>query len=71
MRFGRESGLADLGTSESEVVNGWLAGSTVSELMETYLERVVGEHVYSFRTTVPSDDEAVQGAGKDASHGLP
>lgn len=47
MRFGRESGLADLGTSESEVVNGWLAGSTVSELMETYLERVVGEDVYS------------------------
>ncbi|MDD6253645.1 MAG: hypothetical protein PUA96_06330, partial [Bacteroidales bacterium] len=48
MRFSAESGLADLGLKETEVMNGWLAGSTISEVMETYLERVTGETVYSY-----------------------
>ncbi|MGM9737623.1 MAG: class I mannose-6-phosphate isomerase [Candidatus Cryptobacteroides sp.] len=48
MRFPAESGLADLGLKETEVMNGWLAGSTISEVMETYLERVTGETVYSY-----------------------
>ena len=37
--------LADMGIEDSVVENGWLAGNTISELMETYLERLVGEKV--------------------------
>ena len=40
--------LADMGIEDSVVANGWLAGNTISELMETYLERIVGEDVYNF-----------------------
>lgn len=39
--------LADMGFVDSVVKDGWLAGNTISELMETYLERVVGEDVYN------------------------
>ena len=39
--------LADMGIEDSVVENGWLAGNTISELMETYLERIVGEKVYN------------------------
>ena len=39
--------LADMGTEDSVVENGWLAGNTISDLMETYLERIVGENVYN------------------------
>lgn len=39
--------LADLGFKDSEVENGWLSGSTISEVLETYLEELVGEDVYS------------------------
>ena len=40
--------LADLGFKDSNISNGWLAGNTLSDVMETYLERIVGEEVYSF-----------------------
>ncbi len=40
--------LADMGSEDSVVENGWLAGNTIGELMETYLERIVGENVYNF-----------------------
>lgn len=40
--------LADMGIEDSVVSNGWLAGNTISDLMETYLERIVGEDVYNF-----------------------
>lgn len=40
--------LADMGVEDSVISNGWLAGNTISELMETYLERVVGEDVYNY-----------------------
>ena len=40
--------LADMGIEDSVVADGWLAGNTISELMETYLERIVGEDVYNF-----------------------
>ena len=40
--------LADMGTEDSVVENGWLAGNTIGEIMETYLERVVGENVYNY-----------------------
>ena len=40
--------LADMGQEDSVVAEGWLAGNTISEVMETYLERVVGENVYNY-----------------------
>ncbi len=40
--------LADMGFEDSVVANGWLAGNTISEIMETYLERIVGENVYNY-----------------------
>lgn len=40
--------LADMGIEDSVIANGWLAGNTISELMETYLERIVGEDVYNY-----------------------
>ena len=40
--------LADMGIEDSVVAEGWLAGNTIGELMETYLERIVGENVYNF-----------------------
>ena len=38
--------LADLGYRDTFVHDGWLSGSTLGELMETYLDRVTGEHVF-------------------------
>ena len=40
--------IADMGFEDSVVKDGWLAGNTLSEVMETYLERVVGENVYNY-----------------------
>ena len=40
--------LADMGVEDSVVAEGWLAGNTIGEIMETYLERLVGENVYNF-----------------------
>ncbi len=40
--------IADMGFEDSVVKEGWLAGNTLSDLMETYLERVVGEDVYNY-----------------------
>lgn len=40
--------LADLGYRDSLVRDGWLAGNAISEVMDTYLDRVVGENVYNF-----------------------
>lgn len=40
--------VADMGIEDSIVTNGWLAGNTISEIMETYLERVVGDDVYNY-----------------------
>ena len=38
--------LADLGYRDSLVREGWLAGNSISELMDTYLDRMVGDAVY-------------------------
>ena len=38
--------LADLGYRDSLVREGWLAGNSMSEVMDTYLDRVVGEVAY-------------------------
>ena len=40
--------LADLGYRDSLIREGWLAGNAISELMDTYLDRMVGENVYKF-----------------------
>lgn len=48
VKIGESWELADMGIEDSVVANGWLAGNTISELMETYMERIVGENVYNF-----------------------
>ncbi|MDE5731556.1 MAG: class I mannose-6-phosphate isomerase [Bacteroidales bacterium] len=40
--------LADMGFEDSVIKDGWLAGNTIGDIMETYLERVVGEDVYNY-----------------------
>ena len=39
--------LADLGYRDSLVREGWLAGNSLAELMDTYLDRMVGDAVYA------------------------
>ena len=43
--------IADMGTEDSPVKDGFLAGNTISELMETYMERLVGEDVFDWYGT--------------------
>lgn len=38
--------LADLGIVDTVAADGWLAGNTLSDIMETYMERISGEDVY-------------------------
>lgn len=40
--------LADLGYRDSLVRDGWLAGNAISEVMDMYMDRVVGEDVFGF-----------------------
>lgn len=40
--------LSDLGYRDSLIREGWLAGNSVAELMDTYLDRVVGDNVYEY-----------------------
>ena len=47
--WGSETWLvADLGYRDSVAVGGWLDGNSLSEVMETYMERVVGDGVYDW-----------------------
>lgn len=48
VRIGESWEIADMGIEDSVISNGWLAGNTISEVMETYMERVVGEKVYNW-----------------------
>lgn len=48
VRIGESWELADMGIVDSVLGNGWLAGNTIGEIMETYLERIVGENVYNY-----------------------
>ena len=43
--------LADLGYVDSTASSGWLSGSTISDIMQTYLERVVGETSFEYYGT--------------------
>ena len=38
--------VADLGAVETAVHGGWLDGDTLGDIMETYMDRVVGDNVY-------------------------
>ncbi len=40
--------MGDTGLQDSTVTEGWLAGNTLSELMDTYTERIVGDKVMSW-----------------------
>ena len=40
--------IADLGYVDSMIASGWFGGNTLSELMGTYLERVVGDDVFEY-----------------------
>lgn len=40
--------IADLGYRDSQVKDGWLAGNALSEIMDMYLDRVVGENVFEY-----------------------
>lgn len=40
--------IADLGYRDSLVRDGWLAGNSISELMDTYMDRVTGGTAYDF-----------------------
>lgn len=40
--------LADLGWRDTAVRDGWLAGNLMNEVMETYLDRVVGDEVFDW-----------------------
>ena len=43
--------LADLGYVDSMASNGWLGGNTLSDIMQTYLERVVGDISFEYNGT--------------------
>lgn len=45
-KIGESWEIADMGNEDSPIQNGYLAGNTISDIMETYLERVVGEKVF-------------------------
>jgi mannose-6-phosphate isomerase len=47
-KIGESWEIADLGFRDSLVANGWLAGNSISEIMETYLERVVGDNIFEY-----------------------
>ena len=43
-----EWALADLGWKDTLVRDGWLTGNTMGEMMETYLDRMVGDDVFEW-----------------------
>ncbi|MGM9763447.1 MAG: class I mannose-6-phosphate isomerase [Candidatus Cryptobacteroides sp.] len=40
--------IADMCSEDSVVVGGWLDGNAISDVMETYLERLVGDNVFKY-----------------------
>lgn len=41
-------GLADLGYRDTQILNGWLSCNSINEVMDMYVDRVVGENVFEF-----------------------
>ena len=48
--------IADMGIEDSVVAEGWLAGNTIGDIMETDLERVVGEDVPEYTAMLLNDE---------------
>lgn len=48
VKIGESWEIADMGIVDSVVSNGWLAGNSINDLMETYMERIVGENVHNY-----------------------
>ena len=40
--------IADLGYRDSQILDGWLAGNSLSEVMDMYLDRIVGERAFEY-----------------------
>ena len=61
--------LADLGFVDSVAVEGWLKGNTLSDIMQTYLERVVGETSFEwYGTQFPVMVKRLQVKGRTSLH---
>lgn len=43
-----EFALADLGYRDSLIRDGWLGGNTMSEIMDMYMDRIVGDNVFEY-----------------------
>lgn len=47
--WGKEThGLADLGYRDTQILNSWLSCNTINEVMDMYVDRVVGENVFEY-----------------------
>lgn len=61
--------LADLGFIDSMAAEGWLGGNTLSDIMQTYLERVVGETSFDwYGTQFPVMVKRLQVRGRTSLH---
>ncbi len=61
--------LADLGFVDSVACEGWLKGNTLSDIMQTYLERVVGETAFDwYGTQFPVLIKTLQVKGRTSLH---
>ena len=66
---GMEYKLADLGFVDSMACEGYLGGNTLSDIMQTYLERVVGETAFEwYGTQFPVLVKRLQVKGRTALH---
>lgn len=65
-KWGREDfKVADLGYRDTVIADGWLAANTLSEVMDTYMDRVVGDHVFaSYGRLFPVQLKAIKCEGK-------
>jgi len=61
--------LADLGFVDSMAADGWLGGNTLSDIMQTYLERIVGETSFEwYGTQFPVMVKRLQVKGRSSLH---
>jgi mannose-6-phosphate isomerase len=64
-----EYDVADLGFIDSVASGGWLGGNTLSELMETYLDRIVGDRAFDyFGTQFPVMVKTLDVKGRTSLH---
>ena len=57
--------LADLGYQDSLVREGWLAANSISEIMDMYMDRVVGEHAFAwYGRQFPVMAKVLDGSGR-------